>query len=206
MPRRAVSPLVRGTALAAVAVVALAGCTGDDDGGDLPAFGGSTPSASAAATVTAGATPSEAAAEGRARLVVTGDRPTTAEERAPYDAYVAFWEADVEALADPAKGTAALRKLVVEPQRRRTLVDIEQMRVAGEKSVGTLTITPTVVTVDGRRATLRDCLDETAMSTVDKSGKEIREPGAKRIRVDATLNLVKNAWVVSDLRGGSGSC
>jgi hypothetical protein len=198
--------MAHGAALAGVALAALAGCSGDK-GDDLPAFDGSTPGATG--TATPGATASSgAAAEGPARLVVKDDeRPDSAKERAPYDAYVAFWRADVEALRDPSKGSsAALRKLAADPQRRRTLADIEQMRVAQQKSVGTLTIAPRVVTVEKRKATLSDCLDDTAMPTVDSKGKKVGDSGGKRVRLDVTMSLVQNAWVVSDLQGGSGTC
>lgn len=205
MPARAVSPVVHGTALVALALIALTGC-GGDDGGDLPEFGGSTPGLTDGATPGAGATPSGEAAEGPARLVVTGDRPAAGKERAAYDGYVAFWRADVEALADPSKGAAAVRKLTADPQRRRTLVDLEEMRIKEQKSIGTLTIEPTVVRVEGRQATLSDCLDDTAMSTVDKKDKKVEAPEGKRVRLDVTMRLVQNAWVVSDLRGGSGTC
>lgn len=212
MPGRAVSPVTSGTVrtatvLAALAALALAGCSGDD-GGDLPEFEGSTPGATASVSPGASATGSGgAAAEGPARLVVDdGDRPAAGREKAAWDAYVAFWRADVEALGDPSKGSAAVRELAVDPQRRRTLVDLETMRVNEQKSVGTLTIAPRVVTVKSREATLSDCLDDTAMSTVDKEGQKVEENGGKRVRVDVTMSLVQNAWVVSDLRGGSGAC
>ena len=208
MPSRGLRCVARGAALAGVALAALTGCSGDG-GDDLPAFDGSTPGATG--TATPGATASSgdaAAAEGPARLVVKDDdRPDSAKERAPYDAYVAFWRADVEALGDPSKGSpAALRKLAVDPQRRRTLADIEQMRVAQQKSIGTLTIAPRVVTVEKREATLSDCLDDTAMSTVDRKGKKVGDSGGKRVRLDVTMRLDQNAWVVSDLQGGSGTC
>jgi hypothetical protein len=216
MPVRAVSPVTHGTvrtatapALAALALaaLALAGCSGDD-GGDLPDFEGSTPGATGSATPGASASGSGgAAAEGPARLVVDdADRPADGKEKAAYDAYVAFWRADVEALGDPSKGSAAVRKLAADPQRRRTLVDLEKMRVNEQKSIGTLTIAPRVVTVENREATLSDCLDDTAMSTVDKDGQKVEGTGGKRVRLDVTMSLVQNAWVVSDLQGGSGAC
>jgi hypothetical protein len=200
--------VTHGTALATVALAALAvltGCSGGDDG-DLPAFDGSTPGATGSATPGPTESSSGAAAEGPARLVVEGNRPDAGKERAVYDAYVAFWKADVGVLGDPSKGAAAVRKLAVDPQRRRTLADLEQMRVAEQKSIGTLTIKPSVVAVKGKQATLSDCLDDTAMPTVDKKGKKVDDSEGKRVRLDVTMSLVQNAWVVSDLQGGSGTC
>ena len=205
MPARRLRSMTRGAAVAGLVLAALTGCSGDD-GTDLPTYEGSTPSATG--TVRPSATASDgSAAKGPARLFVDeGDRPDAADERAPYDAYVAFWRADVEALGDPSKGSSALRKLAIEPQRRRTLADIEQMRVAKQKSIGTLAIAPRVVTVEKRRATLSDCLDDTAMSTVDSKGQKVTDSGGKRVRLDVAMSLVQNAWVVSDLQGGSGTC
>jgi hypothetical protein len=203
-------PLARRAVVATAAVAAslavLAGCNGDD-GGDLPEFSpsaGSSPGATA--TTAPGPSASGPADQGPARLALSGERPAGGDEQAVYDAYVAFWRADVAALKDPSKSSAAVRKLALDPQRRRALADLEQMRVAGQRSIGTLTIAPANVTVDGRRATLSDCLDASTMSTVDSGGKPVPDSAGKRAPLDVTMNYAKNAWVVVNIQGGTGTC
>jgi hypothetical protein len=199
-------------ALGAAAVV-LTGCGGGDDDAGLPEFAPSAPSgestggSDAGASSDPGASPEAVAGDGAAKLAVTRDRPSGDEAaQKVYDAYVAFWRADLKALADPSKGSGDLRDLAVEPQRRRTLTDLENMRVAGTRSRGTLTIGPRPVTVEATQAQLDDCLDDTALTTVDGKGKTVPGTEGKRVQLIVTMKLVDGAWVVANIAGGNGTC
>lgn len=197
-------------AVALLAVV-LAGCGGGDE--DLPPLDtGESPGSSASPSSGSAPATTGPADEGRARLAVAREAPGGSAEKKVYEAYLAYWEAYVEALADPAKNTTKnyekLSDVVVNPQLRRTVADLEKMRTAGEKSIGTLGLAPEVGAVQKGRAVIRDCFDDTSMKTVGKDGDTAGDADTqgKRQRVDVEMTLVKDAWVVADIQGGTGTC
>jgi hypothetical protein len=63
------------------------------------------------------------------------------------------------------------------------------------------------VSVSGDRATVRDCLDNSATGLVDRAGKKL-SVGRERQQTTATLVLAGGTWKVSDIAtvAGGGSC
>jgi hypothetical protein len=194
--RAAVAALV-----AATAVAALAGCGGDDPG--LPEFTGGS-GASAAATGGAGASPSAAPSATGSAFAVAAKRPG-GDRGEVYDAYLAFWRADVAALRDPAAADAALA-LLVDPQRARTQSRLDRLRTENRHAVGSVALAPADVTVDGDRATLTDCLDDSGMSLVEADGSPVADSAGERRKVTARLVRPDEKWLVADISAASGSC
>lgn len=63
------------------------------------------------------------------------------------------------------------------------------------------------VSVAGDRATVRDCLDNSATGLVDRSGKKL-SVGRARQETTATLIREQGTWKVSEIEtvAGGGSC
>lgn len=181
-------------------VVALAGCGGDGDS-DLPEFGEQT--VRPGATASPGGTPGPS--DPASGDFTVGGTPPSSAGVAAHDAYVAFWRATLAALKDPRKQDAVLQ-LAADPQRARTAARLSSLRKKGQHAVGQLRVAPSSVVVKQRRATLRDCLDDSGLSLAEEDGTPVPGSAGNRRPVTAVLVSDGEDWLVSDIRVASGGC
>lgn len=141
-----------------------------------------------------------------ATLDVGTAAPEGSAEVAVFEAYLAYWEANIEATnrADPAY--QPFLDLTTGEQRDRVVAILERMRDDGARTTGAMRIVPTVVAVSGPTATVQDCYDGRDTYDVDENGTEI--PDTKGDLVPAVFTLIQSGsgWVVTDGQKASHSC
>ncbi len=136
-----------------------------------------------------------------------GPTSATGLERLVTQRYVGFQRVAAEAgavsnSADPRLSEYATGA-VLENLRGKLAV----RRQAGTRLYGAPVPHVQSVSVAGARATVRDCLDNSATGLVDRAGKKL-SVGRERQQTTATLVLADGTWKVSDVAtvAGGGSC
>jgi hypothetical protein len=192
IPGRAVAPA--GLAFTAL-VLLLAGC--HSAGTPAPAL----PSGPDRSTPTGGpssAAPTTAAGPGGNLVVVGTEAPADPTQARVFADYVVFWQRDMLALTTNDAGGAGVADYLFPPQAQTTAAYLAGRRRSGVRSQGVLRIAPTVTVTGRTSATVRDCLDQTGVRDVDRSGRRIALPG----HVGLTVQLVRTPdgrWRVSRL-------
>jgi len=193
-PRRR-DPRPRRLAAAAglLATAALAGCSSDAP----PALGGSgaTTTAAVPATTTPAPTP---AGPGALLVVVTTTPPADAGSGRVFADYVAFWQRDMLALRTNDVQRSGVLDYLFPPQTATTIDYIAGRRRSGVRTDGVLRIAPTAPTVSGRSAFLRDCLDQTGVVDVDRSGRRTTVRARSPLSVALVMGTDRR-WRVSRL-------
>ena len=186
----------------AVLVASLAACQGSEPG-PAPLPSASEPSGTAA-TPAGGTAP--APEPGADLVTVTSSPPADPAAARVFDDYVRFWQRDMLALrSNDLRGSGVLAFLFP-PQLQETATYLAGQRRAGRHTEGTIGIAPGVASVQGRSATVTDCLDQSRTFDVDRSGRRIRP---KPPHLPLTVSLQRGAddrWKVSDLGRRGGSC
>lgn len=177
-----------------IGVVVLVGCA--DDGGSDEGLNLSTPPSAAPATASA----TESADP-------TGDVPSveptppaetaTPEEEAVLDAYRAFYAALDEAQADPQNSQVHLEPVATGAQFEQANGSIKANLLAGEESVGSPVLRPTVHLLQTDQAVVRDCQDTTAVVRRDIDSQEPLIVGQNPDSIEATLVQVDGVWKVA---------
>lgn len=195
---------------AAFACALLAGCGSQPEEpagfADTTAAGTGTPDTAAPESQepTATATSPEASgpAPAAAELAVDSDPPDGAEAEA-FDAYVAYWEAVVDAGTVPDPDHERLLSLSTDPQQERMVSSLQDMQDGGERFTGTFRISPSVISVTGPVANLEDCTDGRDTYHIDASGAEVADSQGSLNAVDIELLAEADGWVVADVRRAS---
>ena len=184
----------------AAVVLTLAGLVlpaGCSRSGDEPTVASSTTTALAPAVNST--TPSEAA-------ITTTTAGAAEENQAVLAAYRAFWDAYIAASnpMNPEHPALAERAAGEELDTvRRTLL---ARKSAGEVFQGTMNLSPTIITVTGDRATVRDCHDDNLV-VVDAATGAVKEPDDPvRKLVTVTLTRVEGVWKVTGIKLESEGC
>jgi hypothetical protein len=176
--------------------VVTAGCTGGDRESlpELPA-GETTTATSATPT----AMPIAASGPGSDLVVVTTEPPADPVERRVFTDYVTFWQRDMLTLTTGDLTRSGLLDYLFAPQVETTVRYVNDRRRRGIRSQGLLRIAPVVLSARARSAMLRDCLDQTAVVDVDRSGRRTRLTPGLGLTV-ALTRTPDGRWRVSNLR------
>jgi hypothetical protein len=119
--------------------------------------------------------------------------------------YRAFWTAASAAEAHPHRSPANLRRYAVDKALASTYATIALYRQQGIVVRGPQAHTPEVVAIagsgDGARATIRDCVDLSAVEAVYKStGKSALAPNQSRRHMTTAQAIMRqDRWVIRDV-------
>lgn len=199
-------------AVTLLAVLAVAGCGGDDATTALPS--GPAPSTTAAtgpppgtATATATATTTAAPTTGTQRSPVRWlDRAATGPAAPVQLAARSYWSAVIRLAERPDPDDPALRQLVLDPQRSVLVKVFTTNSETGVVQRGPIRGTATVRTVRGSTADVTTCLDQTLVKVYERSGRA--RPGSQGGVTPFLLKLRRDggAWKVFSASSQSGTC
>jgi hypothetical protein len=167
-------------AVVLVAVCAALGACGNAEGDGLDM---TTPT-SVPSTSTATSSPTETAT-------------VSAEEQAVLDAYRAFYAALAQAYAHPAESQVYLAPVATGEQFEQTNSGIKANFLAGEETVGTPVLRPTVYSIADGTAIVHDCQDTTGVVRREIATDEPLVIGRNPDSVKTTLNVVDGTWKVA---------
>ncbi|MEU9014647.1 hypothetical protein AB0D12_33800 [Streptomyces sp. NPDC048479] len=176
--------------LLAGSLLALAGCSDSDADASPP---------KSSPTQTADSSPSPSS---------TAD----AEEAAVLAAYNHSWDAQIEAYAKASSTGTDLKKYTTLRALSDVESDLEAMRKAGQVTTGKPAIHPKEPKVsDGQipKATLRDCVDTTNWTLIEKaSKKKVPLPSERLTKYVSTATLEKwgTKWMVTELTAQDQAC
>lgn len=180
----------RSTFVFLVGVVVLSGCA--ENGGSTEGLNLSTPPS--ATPLVAGPPDPSAALSTEPSAPV---EPVPAGETAVLDAYRAFYAALDQAQADPQNSQVYLERVATGAQYEQANGAIKANLLAGEESVGTPVLSPTVHLLETDQAVVRDCQDTTAVVRRDIDSQEPLIVGQDPDSIEATLVQVDGVWKVS---------
>lgn len=205
---------MRVRALAAGVVVSAVLLTGCEASGDEPAgLDDPAPAASESAASppdptgdpAADPTTTTPAADEEWSIEVGSEPPEGPGDLAVYEAYLAYWRADLEALSIPDPAHQPFLDLTIDPQRQRVVAGLERRLADGVRTIGTLRLEPLVMSVSGPTAAIQDCLDARDTYDVDPTGAEVGERGSLA-PVLVQLFLAGDQWVVADIQDAQHDC
>ncbi|MFD7407733.1 hypothetical protein ACFV7R_34895 [Streptomyces sp. NPDC059866] len=179
-------------AMALCAALSLAGCGDSDSGADA------SPSKNSP-TQTADSSPSASS---------TADT----EDAAVIAAYTSSWDAQTEAYKKASSAGTDLKKNTTFQALADIENDLSAMRKAGQVTTGKPVINPKVVKMSDAevpKATVRDCIDTTNWTLIDKtSKKEVPLPSERLTKYASTATLEKwgTKWMVTKLTAQDQTC
>lgn len=122
--------------------------------------------------------------------------------------YRAFWEDAFLVAADPMDPEhPALAEHAANPELEQLQRAFLSRRASGEVIRGTFELSPTIVSVDGDTATVRDCyLDNTGV--YDAGTGERKDEPSNGARVEILVSLINDggAWKVSEIKKEGEGC
>ncbi|MDH6604413.1 hypothetical protein M2164_000046 [Streptomyces sp. SAI-208] len=143
----------------------------------------------------------------------TSPRSTADPERAAIlAAYTQSWQAQAEAYAKASSADTSLRKTTTLRALGSIEQDLKAMREAGQVTTGMPVIhpgNPQVTAGEIPKATLRDCVDTTHWTLIDKSTKKkVPLPSARLVKYVSTAKLQKwgPKWMVTELTAQDQTC
>jgi len=197
--------------VALLAVLAGAGCGGDDASTVLPS--GPPPAVTATGTTTAAATPTatatatpEPTAGTRRSPLLWLDRAATGPSGAVQLAARRYWSAVVRLAERPDPADPALTGLVLDPQRSVLVTVFAANARTGVVQRGPIRGTATVRTVRDSTADVSICLDQSLVKVYERSGRA--RPGSQGGVTPFLLELRRDrgAWKVFRASSPSGTC
>ncbi|SDT65102.1 hypothetical protein [Jiangella sp. DSM 45060] len=145
-------------------------------------------------------------ADGDWALEVGGAPPEAPADLAVFEAYLAFWRADLTAVSLPDPAHQPLLDLSADPQRQRVVDVASRLLADGHRTIGTLRLAPLVVSVSGPTAAIQDCLDGRDTYDVDADGAEVADSRGDLLPVLVQLAADGDAWVVADVQESDHDC
>lgn len=209
-PRPACRTRPAAVAATLLAVLAVAGCGGDDavtalPSGPAPATAGATSTPAATPTPTATATP-EPTAGTRPSPVLWLDEAATGPAAPVQLAARRYWSAVIRLAERPDPDDPALTELVLDPQRSVLVKVFTANSGTGVVQRGPIRATATVRTVRGTTADVITCLDQTLVKVYERSGRA--RPGSQGGVTPFLLELRRDGgpWKVFRASSRSGTC
>lgn len=180
----------RGSFVVLLGVLVLSGCAENGDANE--GLGLSTPSSATPSVVVELPDPPE----------TVGAEPSASEgvpvgETAVLEAYRAFYAALDQAQADPQNSQVYLEPVATGAQFEQANGAIKANFLAGEESVGTPVLRPTVHRLDADHAVVQDCQDTTAVVRRDIESREPLIIGQDPDSLEATLVQEDGVWKVA---------
>ena len=214
--RQACPPPARRTGPAAAAVTLLAvlagaGCGGDDattalPSGPAPTPAGPTGTPAGTATATASASTAAPTAGTQRSPVLWLDKAATGSAAPVQLAARRYWSAVIRLAERPDPDDPALTQLVLDPQRSVLVKVFTTNSETGVVQRGPIRATATVSTVRGTTADVTTCLDQTLVKVYERSGRA--RPGSQGGVTPFRLELRRDggAWKVFRASSQSGTC
>jgi hypothetical protein len=133
------------------------------------------------------------------RLVrVTSNPPDDPGQLAVFNDYATFWQRDMIALITNDLQRAGVLDYLTGGQAASTTAYISDRRKRHVRTLGLLTIAPTVLSATDQAAQIRDCLDQSGMFDIDNKGRKTQLPARVPMSV-ALIHTPDGRWRVSQL-------
>lgn len=197
-------------ALLLLCVVALGGCSDEPSSSSSSSTASDSPTSSAPSTASEEPSPSGASESPSSspsdlpssriqavrfhRAVLGSSAADTEQEVAVVDAWMKYWQAATDTYYYR-RPVASLDRVAEDKARRDVLGYLGRLRADDQRVVGWARDNITDVTVDGSRATVRDCTENFTFS-VDEEGSAITYP-TPFYDVTGVLEMRQGRWVVT---------
>lgn len=164
--------------------------------------GGSAPGSPGAAAPGSGPVVNPAPGAGQVQVKATAPVNDPDAARAFVD-YIVYWQRSQAAALTNDLEQAQLAPYLAPAQLRAVRAELAADRRAGRHTTGVIAISPAVERVQGRSATITDCLDQSSSLEVDRAGQARPvEPALVRLTVTMT-RAASGRWTVSKVVRGS---
>jgi hypothetical protein len=121
-------------------------------------------------------------------------------------AYRAYWSS-IEFFGRTANWRSPLLKCWMTGAALRNVIqNYRSFEIKGWTLRGSVLLNPTVTSVSGHTARIRDCQDASRLLAYDSAGHPVSQGVSRFDRADVTLMNEEGQWKVSDLRVVRGGC
>jgi hypothetical protein len=128
--------------------------------------------------------------------------PAPAPGESPLEAYRHYWDLQSSIAAHPgARDWASDITLVtVDPLRTADIAEWQKYRDLGVVRTGTIGVSPQIISQTGTQATVKDCVDVSAVQSTQNGRLLPHAPGfPDRFQTDAILRVADGAWRLASL-------
>jgi len=194
--------------LAALAAVAVAGCSSSDDRPTALSSGPAlTTTAAPVRTATATASPTPTASVGTRRSPIRWlGPPATGGRAAVQEVTRSYWSMVVRLAEKPDPDDPQIAALSVDPQAGELVTLYTNVKANGLSQRGPIDGSVTVGSVGASTATATTCLDQRLTQVYDRSGKP--RPGSRGTRAEFSVTLTRTGgtWKVSRVTSSGADC